>query len=433
MKQKKSISPLLWIMLFDQTCLSMTFPVLTLLFFDPHSHIFAANISLATRSMWYGLCVSIPYIINLILTPILSLLSDAFGRKKILLVGTLGAFLFAITSACGILWGLLSLIIISRIIQGVFSRINPIAQAIIGDMSLPHKKLLWMGYLQTAISIGAFIGPIAGGFLANPFFVNRYNFSLPFLIAAIFAIISFLITLCFFKETFTEAHSIKLPKIEHVRRIKNIILNKTILRISLILLLSQISWSMYYQFMPPILKTTLHFNAKELGLFVGCIALWLTLITGFGIRVLERLMSPSQILIFSIYLVLTGILFTFVSCLLKFHLAICLAAIPIAGGDVLIYSCLTALYSNATESLDQGKVMGICFIIVSFAWGMTGILGGYLMSLHPLLPLIVAPSSIIAAIWLLHYRFKLSLTPLANPVVNQSLPQSQLTTELNYL
>lgn len=419
-------------MLFDQTCLSMAFPILTLLFFDPHSRIFSSDTSLATRSLWYGWCVSIPFIINLILTPLLSLLSDVLGRKKILIVGTLGAFLFALTSAIGILAGLLSLIIVSRIIQGAFSRTNPIAQAIIGDLSPPAKKLLWMGYLQTAISIGALVGPIIGGYLANPFFLNHFNFSLPFLIAALLAMISFLITMYVFKETFI-AKTIKISHFDHLRRIKTVILNKNVLRISFILFLSQLTWSIYYQFIPPILKTTLHVSAKELGFFVGLIALWLTLATGLGIRLLERFWSLSRILLFSVYLVLGGILLSLLFCACQFTLGIWLAAIPIAVGDVLIYSCITALYSDATESDNQGKVMGICFIIVSFAWGATGMFGGYLMSKSILLPLMIAPVGTLIALLLLHRGFKLtSTTPVVNQNVNLLPLQSRLTTESNY-
>ena len=72
---------------------------------------------------------------NIIITPFLSALSDEFGRKKLLVVGTFGALLFAITAALGILWGMLSLLFLGRVIQGAFSRTNPIAQAVIGDVS----------------------------------------------------------------------------------------------------------------------------------------------------------------------------------------------------------------------------------------------------------------------------------------------------------
>src|SRR3990167_7737122 len=307
MNQSKShsIFPLLWVMLFDHTSLNITFPVLTLLFFDVQSSLFAPETSHAVRSMWYGLCVAVPHIMNVVMTPILSGLSDEFGRKRLLMIGTLGAFLFAITAAFGVLYGMLGLVFLGRIIQGAFSRTNPIGQAIIGDISSKEKKVLHMGYLQTAISIGAFIGPIMGGYIANRFLFSTLNFSLPYFLAAFFAAISCLLTVFFFKETLTE------------KRVRA-------------------RWS---EFNFQSIKTVLNFNAHQLGLFVGLIALWLALATSLGIRFLQRFFTSHQILVLSIYLVLAGSLLTFLFCFL--HLTgnwtalIWIAAIPTAVGDVI--------------------------------------------------------------------------------------------------
>jgi MFS family permease len=90
-QKKFSLYPLLWVMLFDHTSLNITFPVLTLIFFDAQSSLFAADSSHSVRSMWYGLAVAVPHLVNIVVTPLLSALSDEYGRKKILFVGTLGA------------------------------------------------------------------------------------------------------------------------------------------------------------------------------------------------------------------------------------------------------------------------------------------------------------------------------------------------------
>lgn len=407
MKQP-SIFPLLWVMFFDHTCLNITFPILTLIFFDNQSHLFASDTSYAIRSMWYGVCVAIPHVVNIIITPFLSALSDEYGRRKLLLIGTCGALLFAITAALGIVWGSLSLLFLGRVIQGAFSRTNPIAQAVIGDISTNQTKVLYMGYLQTAISIGAFIGPVIGGYFANQFFFAQLNYSVPFFIAAIFGLISFIITCTIFKETLTEKPTYVTNTSFKLHRMLTVFLEPRVWRISVILLLSQISWSIYYQFMPPVLKTILHFDAHALGLFVGLIALWLALATGFGIKLLQRYLSLNHILILSLYLVLVGTLLSFLFCFLNMKgfgsLLIWLAAIPTAVGDVIAYSCLTALYSNAVKRTEQGSVMGICFIIVAIIWAMTAMIGGVLMSINTLLPSFIAPVGIICAIGFMHTK-----------------------------
>lgn len=404
----RPLMPLLWVMLFDHTSLNIISPVLTLLFFDIQSSLFAADTSHAVRSMWYGLCIAIPHIVNVVMTPILSGLSDEFGRKKILLVATLGALLFAITAAIGILSGMLSLLFFAYILKGAFSRSNPIAQAAIGDMSDVNNKVRNMGYLQLSISIGAFLGPIMGGYLASPIFFKQLNYALPYFVAALFAGVSCWLMLAIFKET----HTIKKKaswSAFNLKTLKKVATNPQVLAISAILLLSQISWSTYYQFIPPILKTSLGFNAHSLGLFVGLIAFWLSLATGFGIKLLQRFFSFKQILFIALYLVLFGLVLSGIFCALKLSghslLFVWLAAIPTAAGDVIAYSCLSTLYSNVVEKEEQGQVMGICFIVIALIWSLTALLGGFMMSYSELLPLFFAPIGVLLSIVLLHSSF----------------------------
>ncbi|MES2218761.1 MAG: MFS transporter, partial [Pseudomonadota bacterium] len=337
---RRSIFPLLGIMVFDHTSLNITFPVLTLIFFDTHSNLFAPETSYAVRSMWYGFCVAVPHMVNIFMAPVLSSLSDEFGRKKILFAGTLGALLFALIGGFGIYLGLISLFFLGMIIQGIFSRTNPIAQAVIGDVSPVATKIRNMGYLQTSISIGAFIGPLLGGYFANKYFFAELNYSLPFFIAAIFGGISCVLTLLFFQETLTVKRAARWSGFNWVV-VKEVFTNRQVLQISLVLLLSQISWSMYYQFIPPILKATLGFNSHGLGIFVGMISFWLTLATTFGIKIFEKYLPFRKILLWSLYLVLIGLLICASFCLThksgESDLFIWLSAAPIAIGDVVAY------------------------------------------------------------------------------------------------
>jgi MFS family permease len=413
-EKKISLYPLLWVMLFDHTSLNITFPVLTLIFFDVQSSLFAAATTHAVRSMWYGLAVAVPHLVNIVVTPLLCALSDTYGRKKILFVGTLGAMLFALTAGAGVIMGVFGLLFTGLIIRGAFSRTNPIAQAVVGDISTKDQKVRAMGYLQFAIGTGAFIGPVVGGYFANQFLFERLNFSLPFFLAALFAGVSCLLTLLVFRETLPSANRTSSTSgILSLATFKKVLANSQVLRISAVLFLSQFSWSLYYQFIPPVLKTTQNFSAHALGLFVGMIAFWLALATSVGIRLLEKFFSRKQMLVFSLYLVLLGLLLTVLFCLPAVssyaQTGIWIAAIPVAIGDVIAFSCLIAMYSDVVAPAEQGKVMGICFVVVAVIWSLTGLLGGMLMSLHALMPLVVAPLGIIFSVLLLHTVFNRSI------------------------
>jgi len=406
-KKQKILRSLYSIIFLDQTYLTLTFPLITLLFFDTQSRLFPPETSNMVRSMWYGACVALPNLLNLFFSPLLSALSDELGRKKILLIEIFSAFLFTSTVGLGVFFGRVYLIFIGFAIKGAFSRVNPTALAMIGDIAAKDKKILLMGYLQFAISVGAAIGPILGGYFAKRYYFSFLNFSLPFFIAAILALINTVLAYYFIHETRPLNSRLKWQQF-NVNAFKQVLMQPDVIRISLILLLIQSSWSMYYQFIPPTLKSIYQFDSHRLGLFIGMIAFWLAIATGIGIRFFHHYLDLRQMLLLSVYLILGGLFLTYLSCaqiLPGSNHFVWLSAFPIAAGDVIAYSCLTALYSNAVGHTQQGKVMGIALFIVSLTWAITGFLGGILLSLSPLLPLLIAPTGVITCILLIHADF----------------------------
>lgn len=399
----KSLKTLYSIMLFDHTCVNIAFPVMALIFFDTHSNLLTGA-SPDLRNWWYGLCISVPHILTIFAGPFLSMLSDNIGRRKILLITSLGAASLTLLTGLGVFFGLIWLVLTGRIVGGLISRTNPVAQAIVGDVSTPDNKIINMGYLQFFISVGAFIGPVIGGLLASHFFFHEMNYSTPFFLACAFGIGGFIVTYFFFEETL-ENHHPKSPNTQRsniaksIRDMLTLFKNPVVLNTAILLLISQLSWSLYYQFTPPVLVTVYKFKAAQIGLFVGLIALWLALTTGFLIKPLKKKFSLTQMMYLASLAILFGLLLTISAALgNKFHPIAWVGAFFVAFGDVLFYTCVSTRLSSAVEKNQQGKVMGLCFIIVSIAWAITGLLGAGLMSVNPMMPLIVAPVGIVVLI-----------------------------------
>lgn len=412
MKQSEHvIKRLLGVITLDQTYIEFSLPVITLIFFDPASRLFSADTSLADRSMWYGICISIPYFINLFFAPFLSMLSDEFGRRKFLLFEIISSFCFMLMAGFAILLGHLWLLLASFVVRGAFSRTNTTALAIIGDASSKDKKMMYMGYLQVAISIGACIGPMISGFFADRFFFNTLNFSLPFFMAACLAFINAVLTYFLIDETLQQSSS-EAWQTKTTNRItanwlavKHVITHPDILKTSLLLLLFQITWSSYYQFMPPLLKTFYHFDSRLLGIFIGMIAFWLIIGSGPVFKLVHQKLSPRNILNLSVALELSGVCLTLATYYnLLPDIFLWAGAMPMAMGDVLAYICLTTLYSNIVADHMQGKVMGVNFLIVGLIWASTGFIGGLLISYTPILPLLLSPAGVIAALLAINAR-----------------------------
>ena len=161
--------------------------------------------------------------------------------------------------------------------------------AIIGDLSEDSpNRIKHMATIQCVIAVGASLGPIAGGQLANHQFIVQISYALPFMIAALIAILG-LITINFCPETLIKTPELSYRKwspISIARDYWMLLRTKNIAWLLLLLALCQISWSCYYQFIPPTLKNIFYFPPEKVGFFVGVIAFWLIIATSVLIRIL---------------------------------------------------------------------------------------------------------------------------------------------------
>ncbi|HYM17186.1 MAG TPA: MFS transporter, partial [Micropepsaceae bacterium] len=98
-------------------------------------------------------------------TVIFGKLSDIYGRKPIIIGGTI---LFLIGSAlCGLAWSMTSLIAF-RLLQGIGAgSMQPVAVTIAGDIYTPRERLRVQAALSGVWALAAIIGPFAGGLLVE--------------------------------------------------------------------------------------------------------------------------------------------------------------------------------------------------------------------------------------------------------------------------
>lgn len=385
----KKLYPVFFITLFDQISITVGFPVLTFLCFDRHSTLFAASASHATRSIWYGILSSSPYIVAIAAAPLLSFFSDHFGRKRLLMVGALGALFYSVITAVSILYGMLMLLFVGSLVCGFCARTEPVALAVVSDLSEAAEKKVNMGYLQVSISIGAFLGPIIGGYFAKRFLFSTLNFSFPYMIGAAVGLLTVMLTAFYFKETFKPS-VLKKPRFFQSL---NSLLKPGVLKISVILAITQMSWRLYYQFVPPILKITQHYSPTMIGLFIALIAFWLIVASAFGIKLLDRFLAAKKILSCACYAMFLGLLILILGTHLvgiKRDFLIWLSAIPMAMGDVVAYCMIVTFYSEMVSADNQGKIMGLNFIVVSVIWSIAGLLGGGLAAININFPIYFA-------------------------------------------
>ena len=142
--------------------------------------------------------------------PILGRLSDKYGRRPVLLVSIFGTFLgfllLAFAEPIGIaitnllptsLVGedptqtqnviILSLLFLSRMIDGLTGGNISVAQAYIADITTAENRAKGMGLIGAAFGLGFIIGPAIGGGL------SRWGYALPAFVAAGIAFINLIV------------------------------------------------------------------------------------------------------------------------------------------------------------------------------------------------------------------------------------------------
>lgn len=131
-----------------------------------------------------GLLVSSFAIAQFIAIPIISGLSDRYGRRPVLLVCILGTavayYMFGLATS---LW----VIFLSRIVDGITGGVAPTAQAYIADISAPEDRAKNFGLTGAAFGLGFILGPAIGGALAN------ISLNLPVFVAGTIALLNFIL------------------------------------------------------------------------------------------------------------------------------------------------------------------------------------------------------------------------------------------------
>jgi MFS family permease len=135
-----------------------------------------------------GLLVSTYAACQLVAGPVLGQMSDRVGRRPLLLVSQMGTFIgFLILAWAGFI-GLLWLVFVSRVIDGLTAGNLSLAQAYISDVTRPEERAKSFGVIGVAFGIGFLIGPAISGFLST------FGYEYPIFAAAALSFTSILST-----------------------------------------------------------------------------------------------------------------------------------------------------------------------------------------------------------------------------------------------
>lgn len=304
--------------------------------------------SLASAAIWGGILSTAFAAMQFLFGPVLGNLSDAYGRRVVLLVSLLMMALdYVVMAIAGSIWLLLA----GRILGGITAATHSTAAAFIADVSKPHEKAANFGLLGAAFGVGFVLGPLMGGLL------GEYGTRAPFWAAAGLSVLNFCLGLLVMPETVTDRN--RRPFLWRRARpdsaLRAIAGLPGIRPLLWVYFLYSVSIYVYPAIWSYFTVERFGWSTQMIGLSLAVYGLGMAAVQGGLIRPATRHLGERRT-------ILLGMVFEIVSFLLLGFLTngtIALMLIPITALGAMVTPALQALMSRATPDSQQGELQGV--------------------------------------------------------------------------
>ena len=139
------------------------------------------EVDLADASRYGSMLTAVYSLMQFVFSPLLGSLSDAHGRRPVLLLSMLGFGIDYLFMALAPTYGWL---FAGRIISGITGASISTGFAYIADISTPENRAKNFGLVGAAFGLGFIIGPVIGGLLGH------YGVKMPFYAASLLALVN---------------------------------------------------------------------------------------------------------------------------------------------------------------------------------------------------------------------------------------------------
>jgi len=357
----------------------LVFPIMPSLFFGNECVTFGdpgGNF----QNWYYSIALSCWPLGLLIGCPIIGELSDKYGRKVILKVALSMTFLSYLVSIYAIYSHSFILFVASRFISGLAGGAFEIAQAAIIDMSRTDEKARNIGFVTMAASLGFVIGPIITSVVSS---VDA-NRMLPFIFAAVIALINVLFVSIVMKKDLPKNPGLIIQLGSIYKTISFLISDTRVRVVGIVYLLLQCGWGFYGQGAALFLDHIYGYGVSEIGLFYGLMGIStavasITLQPKLFARYTNSNIFVHAIIVLGVGAVLVGTV--------DAQAGQWLLAVILSVAQLLCYTALLTMISSAVSDKEQGKAMGAAGAGFGLAWFLNDIMMGHLSSVTPATPI----------------------------------------------
>lgn len=305
---------------------------------------------------YYGYFVSVYALMQLLMSPLLGVLSDRFGRRPILLVSLMGASLDYVMMAYA---PTLTLLFIGRMISGLTGASMTVATSYIADVSDDTNRAANFGMIGAAFGLGFIFGPIMGGFLGT------YDLHYPFLAAAFLNLLNFAFGYFVLPESLPPSlrRAISLKRLNPLKALVHAFSHPGILMLICVHFFFQLSGLVYPSIWTLFVQHKFSWSSFDVGLSLSVVGLATAAVQGGLTRIIIPKLGESRSIVVGLIIqMIAMVLFAFV-------------APPIWLYPVILFSSLSGISGPALQSIltkfvpanEQGELQGSLISITSLA------------------------------------------------------------------
>lgn len=303
--------------------------------------------TLATAALWGGVLSTVFAVMQFLCGPVLGSLSDAYGRRPVLLLSLAVMSLdYLVMALAGSMW----LLIVGRIIGGITAATHAAASAYIADISKPHEKAANFGLIGAAFGLGFVLGPLIGGVL------GEYGTRAPFYAAAALAAINFAFGYFVLRETVTDrirrpfswARANPLGAFRHLSRLPGL---RPLLTVYFVY---SVSFYVYPAVWSYFTQERFGWSPQMIGLSLALFGIMMAIVQGGLIRLVLRLFGERRTVIWGhIFDMAAFGAIAFVS-----SGAVALVLTPLAALGAVMTPALQGIMSQRVDDDAQGELQG---------------------------------------------------------------------------
>lgn len=354
-KSSPALAVVLFTILLDGMGVGIMIPVLPALILDV-----LPQADLPTATLWGGVLSTVFALMQFLFSPALGSLSDARGRKPILLVSLfVMVFYYLVMALATSIW----VLFVGRIVGGITAATQSTASAYVADISRPDQKATRFGYIGAAFGMGFVLGPVLGGLL------GEWGARAPFYAAALLAALNFVVCAIYLNESIAkeDRKPFQGRSINPFAAILDIGRFSGLRVLLIVFLLFSIGTSVYAAIWP-------FFTLERFGWSPGMIGVSLTVYGLASALVQSILIRPTIACIGERHTVSLGLATEIIALGLVASIAnqwVVLALTPVAAFGSIATAAIRSLMSTAVDPQSQGQLQGVLSALMAVAMIVT--------------------------------------------------------------